>query len=205
MASFRRIFNSILGRVHIEQELTDLNRLRLLHISDTPSSLYPEIRRVIRILKPDYIVHTGDIADDIKLHMHPSYLSRYKHEAKKMLKILNTSSARWVYLSLGNHDDLEFVKKHAGRIEVIEDKKLLEINDKAFAICHYSDHLSDVDADIYLYGHDLSIGSQSVGEKEYLNGISAIHLIDVATLDIVKLDYPLGTDNERLKRRKTNL
>lgn len=205
MAGFRRILNSILGRVHIEQELTDSNRLSLLHISDTPSSLYPEIKRVIKVLKPDYIVHSGDIADDIKLHMHPSYLNRYKHEAKKMLRILNSSSAKGLYLSLGNHDDLEFVKKHAGRIDVIEDKKLLEIDNKSFAICHYSDHLTDVDADIYLYGHDLSIESQSIGEKVYLNGISAIHLIDVATLDVVKIDYPIGTDNQRLKRRKTNL
>ncbi|WP_422486464.1 metallophosphoesterase [Gudongella sp. DL1XJH-153] len=205
MASVRRIINSILGRVHIEVELTDSDRLRLLHISDTPSTLYPEIKRIIKVLKPDYIVHTGDIADDIKLHMHPSYLNRYKHEARKMLRILNSSSAKELYLSLGNHDNLEFVKKHAGRIHVIEDKKLLQIDDKAFAISHYSDHLSDIEADIYLFGHDLSIESQSIGDKVYLNGISAIHLIDVGTLDIVKLKYPAGTDNERLKRRKTNL
>ena len=205
MNIIRDFLNSILGRIDIDQNLIDSNKTILLHISDTPSFIYPEIRRVIKLINPDFIVHTGDIADNIKLGLHQSYMARYRHEAKKMLRILDDAKAKRVYLTLGNHDNLDFISENANSIEVIEDKKLLRIGENTFAISHYSDSLKDVEADVYLYGHDLSIDSQTIDSRIYLNGISAIHAIEVDTLQVTKLDYPIGTDQERLKRRKTKL
>ncbi|MGM0396336.1 MAG: metallophosphoesterase [Bacillota bacterium] len=205
MGKFTDAVNIILGRVIIDPKLTESAGSKLLHISDTPSSIYPEIKRIVKVLKPDYIIHTGDIADNLKLELYPSYLSRYRHEARKILEILNSSSAKRVIISLGNHDDPEFVKENAGRIEIIEEMKLISINDVKFAVSHYSEYLTDVDADFYLFGHDLSINSQVVGDKKYLNGISAIHLIDLHSLHVEEIGYPLVTDSERLKRRKTKL
>ncbi|WP_409226825.1 metallophosphoesterase [Gudongella sp. SC589] len=205
MGRFSTFFDSLFGRIHIEKDIVGSDSVHLLHISDTPSSIYPEIKRLIRVLNPDYIVHTGDVSDNIKVGLHPSYITRYKHEAKKMLKILDSSNAEKVFLSLGNHDKLDFVKKNCGRIKVIEDRELITIQGRKFAISHYSDFLKDIDADIYLYGHDLSIESQTIDSRVYLNGISAIHVITIPELDITRLDYPQGTDSERLKRRKTKL
>lgn len=205
MNKVKRFINLLLGRINVDQELMDTHKTVLLHISDTPSIIYPEIKRVIRLIRPDYIVHTGDIADNIKLGLHQSYMARYKHEAKKILDILDTAKAKGIYLSLGNHDNLDFISNNSNRINVVEDKMLLSIGDKTFAISHYSESLMDLDADVYLYGHDLSIKSQTIDSKIYLNGISAIHIIDLETLEVIKLDYPADTDNERLKRRKIKL
>jgi hypothetical protein len=38
----------------------------ILHISDTPSTMFPYLRRAIRRLRPAWVVHTGDLVDDIK-------------------------------------------------------------------------------------------------------------------------------------------
>jgi 3',5'-cyclic AMP phosphodiesterase CpdA len=205
MDRIKSFLNSLLGRINIDQNSIDSNRTILLHISDTPSFIYPEIKRVIKLVNPDYIVHTGDIADNIKLGLHPSYMTRYMHEAKKILRILDDAKARRVYLTLGNHDNLDFISENSHSIKIIEDRTLLHIGDKDFAISHYSDSLKDVEADVYLYGHDLSIDSQTIDGRIHLNGISAIHLIDVETLEVTKLNYPMGTDQERMKRRKTKL
>lgn len=205
MGRLSNFFDSLFGRIHIGKDVIGSDSIKLLHISDTPSIIYPEIKRLIKVLDPDYIVHTGDVSDNIKVGLHPSYITRYRHEAKKMLEILDSSGAREVFLSIGNHDKLDFVNKNRGRIKVIKDSELVTIEGKRFAISHYSDLLKDMDADIYLYGHDLSIDSQTIGKGIYLNGISAIHLITIPELDIIKLDYPQGTDSERLKRRKVRL
>ena len=43
----------------------------ILHISDTPSTMFPYLRRAIRRLRPAWVVHTGDLVDDIKLENRP--------------------------------------------------------------------------------------------------------------------------------------
>lgn len=205
MGSILKTIDLILGRSHLERTLVDSEKVRVLHISDTPSSIYPEIKRIIKIIKPHYIIHTGDIADNIKLELYPSYIDRFKHESRKILRILNNSSSAKIFLCLGNHDHPGITKKHSGRIEIIEDRKVIEIEGKRLAVSHYSDRLKDLKADMYLFGHDLSIESQVIRGKICLNGIEAMHLIDLESLHVEKIGYPVGTNRERLTSKRTRL
>ena len=39
----------------------------LLHVSDTPSVFYPDLARLLVAVRPRFVVHTGDLADEIKI------------------------------------------------------------------------------------------------------------------------------------------
>lgn len=205
MTKILESINTLFGRIHIDSDLKDSNHLRLLHISDTPSTIYPEIKRIIEVLQPDYIVHTGDIADNLKLELHASCMDKFKHEAIKVLKIMNSSNAKRIILALGNHDDLSYIKEHSGRIEIIDNSETIDIEGTRFAIGHTLDSLLELNADFYLYGHDLTICTETIEDKIFLNGISTINLIDLKTLEVKKLYYPMGTDDERLQRKRMKL
>ena len=57
--------------------LNDIKGPVLLHISDTPSEIYPYIFKIIDILKPQYIFHTGDLADNVKLEINKDRIKGY--------------------------------------------------------------------------------------------------------------------------------
>ena len=61
-------FLSLFNYPHISEKLlNDIKGPILLHISDTPDDIYNYIFRLINILKPQFVIHTGDLADNIKL------------------------------------------------------------------------------------------------------------------------------------------
>lgn len=111
MNNIKQFFYYMIGRVPADLHEKELKGKKLLHISDTPSSFYGELARIIDILKPDYIVHTGDLVDDIKLELFPGSLPRYEREVNRLIKLLEQSSAERLYLALGNHDDASTVEK----------------------------------------------------------------------------------------------
>lgn len=57
----------LLNKPYIPAELADTKGPLLLHISDTPQEIYPYIIKFVQMLQPSYIVHTGDLVDNIKL------------------------------------------------------------------------------------------------------------------------------------------
>jgi hypothetical protein len=63
MKSIKDIYKGLLSLInypHISIDfLKDLKGPLLLHISDTPSGIYNDIFKIIDIIKPQYIVHTG--------------------------------------------------------------------------------------------------------------------------------------------------
>ena len=63
----KRFFKRALGRVHLPEELKQTDEIILLHISDTPESIYPYLFKLIDNLAPDLIIHTGDLVDNFKL------------------------------------------------------------------------------------------------------------------------------------------
>ena len=64
MKKFKQEVYSVFGRIYIPDELLGKKNL-ILHISDTPSAIYPALRGLLRKLKPQVILHTGDLCDHI--------------------------------------------------------------------------------------------------------------------------------------------
>ena len=205
MEKFLVIFYKLIGSIYIPHFLKHREEPILLHISDTPSIFLSVLNRFIKRLNPEYIIHTGDLVDNIKLELFPRSIDRYRMYLKKLLRDLNNSKAKEIYVSLGNHDDLDSVSEYCGRINIIEEFEKVEIEGLEFGISHYSSILEKNPSEFNLFGHNLDIGNETIGGKWYLNGIKGINIVMLKSRKIVILPYPLGIDEHRLKRGKMKI
>jgi predicted phosphodiesterase len=173
---------------------------KILHISDTPISIYGYLSRTLRRINPSVVVHTGDLADDIKLGLYPAEAGRYARAAGRLINILLAPHRR-VLIVLGNHDRTDLLPSlpaecsvHEGTVEV----KLLGAN---FRISHYAEKIMEKPVQYNLFGHDLSSRSFVDGEGRYfLNGIETMNLIDPSAEEIKTLVYPKGANCARMMR-----
>ncbi|OGO79158.1 MAG: hypothetical protein A2Y23_06195 [Clostridiales bacterium GWB2_37_7] len=195
----------MIGRVPADLRENELRGKKLLHISDTPSSFFGELARLIGILKPDYIVHTGDLVDNIKLELFPGSLWRYERDVKKLIKILEQSSAAKLYIALGNHDDLQTVQKLCQRSHIIATSEIVHIEGLEFAIAHDPAELIKKSSAYNLFGHNLTQKSGFTEGRLYLNGITGINLVELESTRYHIYPYPADTDNNRLGRGKIGL
>ena len=205
MVNLSKFIDAIRGRVDLDNYLTWNNSNLLLHISDTPSQFYPELKRIIKLIRPRYIVHTGDLADNIKTEFSPSLLTKYKHEVAKLLDILNTADTENTYITIGNHDDYDFLDKNKGKIDIYTKMGQININQTKFVFSHYWDYLKQEKADIYLYGHDIKQKTLITESAIYLNGIISINLINLDTMEVRSIKYPFGTNTARMSGKRIKL
>lgn len=173
----------------------------VIHLADTPSSSYRYVGRLIRRFRPDWIIHTGDLVDDVKLEICPQLKKLYAERLPRLLKILEESSAQ-VVLVMGNHDSADVVRAQAGSCRVLTEPTNLQIDQLSLRVAHDSKGIMADPQPINLFGHSLAVRSGLKEERLYLNGIEGIHLLCPKTGLFRRLRYPIGTDDSRtLKRR----
>lgn len=195
-------FYRLIGYVYIPEDLRGDKQTILLHISDTPEIFFPALKRIIKILQPDYIVHTGDLVDNIKLEIYPASIRRYEKRVQILLDILEQSDAKEIYLCMGNHDSKKVVERLSNRSKIIDLCKKININNLEFTVSHFSGEALKFPSKYNLFGHDLSINNIKQYNQIYLNGIVSINVINLDTEKIYNLPYPFGTDENRLGRGK---
>ncbi|WCN29241.1 metallophosphoesterase [Thermococcus kodakarensis] len=161
----------------------------LLHISDTPERAYPRIAQLIDELHPEYIVHTGDLVDNIKLERRPDLKPLYVGGVRKLARILKGSGAE-LYVVPGNEDDLEILKEYFEG-SVVEPGTVVEIEGVKFALGHKPEEVARLDADFRLYGHNFEVIPGG------LNGLRSINIVFLPSRRVVKIGYPPGTDTHR--------
>ncbi|MBR2616021.1 MAG: metallophosphoesterase [Clostridia bacterium] len=98
--------------------LKDLKGPRLLHIGDTESATYPFFRDLIEAVRPQVILHTGDLADEVKIERHPELLGEYTEKAGRLLEWMRNSGAELV-LVVGNHDDAAVLRRLAPEARIL--------------------------------------------------------------------------------------
>lgn len=181
---------------YISKELLDeIKGPILLHISDTPVDIYGYIFRIIEILKPQYIVHTGDMADNIKLEIYKYKMDSYCKGVAKLIDGVEKNKFSKIYYVLGNHDDYETVSNLTDRGIILNDG-ILTIEGYTFSVSHYyKENLNDVDFN--LYGHSFEPSHYIKGATVGLNGLLNINIIDLSNKRVFQLDYPSGTDTSR--------
>ncbi|QZY56376.1 metallophosphoesterase family protein [Crassaminicella profunda] len=202
MINFKKLFYFLIGSVYIPEELLNTREKILLHISDTPANFFSVLNFLISKLQPDYIIHSGDLVDNIKLEIYPYRLDEYKKKVPQLIKILENSSAKKIYLALGNHDDEEVVNNITNRSKIIEKSDIINLEDLEIKITHFPDEIKKSSSQYNLFGHDLTINSKIEDDKIYLNGILAINVILLESKRIFTLPYPYGTDDSRLGKFK---
>lgn len=204
MSYFNRFLYQLIGKLYIPDELKGFKEKKLLHISDTPLGFYSELKRLIETIKPDYIVHTGDLVDNIKLQLYPTSILEHEKGIKRMSALLQASGAE-IILAMGNHDDFDIISKHFKRSHIIVGAETMQIEGLCFRISHFPEGIQENPAPYNLYGHDLTMKSGCIEDKLYFNGISNINIIGLESGEYISISYPSGTDDERLGRRKIGL
>ncbi|NJF25973.1 metallophosphoesterase [Thermococcus sp. Bubb.Bath] len=161
----------------------------LLHISDTPESAYPFIVTVIKELKPEYIVHTGDLVDNVKLERRPELKPLYEGGLRKLARILKGSGAE-LYIIPGNEDDGELLKEFFGE-SVLQPGSIVDIGGIKLALGHKPEDVIKKEADFRLYGHNFKTIPRG------LNGLKSINVLFLPSGRVVRIGYPTGTDTYR--------
>ncbi len=198
MKNYLKYLDYIMGRVHIPKNLLDTNEDLLLHISDTPTVFYKPLNILIKKLRPKYIVHTGDLVDNIKIGLYPKRIDLYIKGVKSLIDMLENSCAKEIYLVLGNHDRYDIVKKSTNRCVIFKKTGIINIENRDIKISHFSNEVLKKPKDINLFGHDTSLLNKIVNEKVFLNGILGINIISIPSNNIYILKYPYGINDQRL-------
>lgn len=205
MEKLKVTFYRAIGLVHIPEYIKNRNEEIILHISDTPYSFFYTLKNLIKKLKPEYIIHTGDLVDNIKLEFSHYSLFSYTKKLKILIDILEDSSAEEIYISLGNHDKKEALQDVSSKIKIIEKSDNIRIGNLNLRISHFSNEIIKNSLEYNLFGHDLSMKSKIDNGKVYLNGIESINIISINSGDITKLPYPFGLDDDRSGKGKVGL
>ncbi len=205
MEKFKVTFCRAIGSVYVPHTIKKRKDEIILHISDTPYSFFGALKNLINKINPEYIIHTGDLVDNIKLEFCHYSLFRYVKNMKTLLNILENSCAKKIYISLGNHDQKEKVEESSERIEIIEKSGNIKIGNINLKISHYVEEIQKEPLEYNLFGHDLTIKNKIEDAKVYLNGIQSINIINVKTGEVTKLPYPFGLDEDRLRKGKVGL
>ncbi|WP_457741653.1 metallophosphoesterase [Thermococcus sp.] len=161
----------------------------VMHVSDTPENVYPFLRMLIEEYKPDVIIHTGDLADNIKLERRPELKPLYAGSLRKLARILKGSGAR-LYIVPGNEDDEKTLREFFGD-SLVEPGTVMEIGGKKLALGHCWRDVVDKEADFKLYGHNFKVIPRG------LNAILGVNFIFLPSGRVVKIGYPTGTDTAR--------
>ncbi|MCX7884082.1 MAG: metallophosphoesterase [Caloramator sp.] len=198
MEKIKKFLLNLVGEIYIP-ECASLKYKKILHISDTPTVIYESIIRLIKNTNPDILIHTGDVADDIKLQMAPQLINSYRVKVTRFLSSITPYVKDRIIIVPGNHDNIEILKS-INSIEIMNEGSILNINGINFGLSH-DYHGLPKKCDLYLYGHDKFM----TDKKEYLNGIYNINIIYIEDMNIIKLSYPSGTDAHRTRKKKMGI
>lgn len=202
MLTFETLYQ-LMGKIKVSADFNPLSSY-ILHISDTPSSLFRELSSVIKKTNPKVIIHTGDLVDDIKLEFYRSKLFLYEKYLEKLVSILENSSAEKIYYVLGNHDDLETLKKFSSRGIFVEKYSEFNLYGIKVGMCHKAEEFDVKEAKYVFFGHSLDVTTHFENGIYYYNGIENITFVDISSKNTFHLRYPYGTDDFRLNKHKIN-
>lgn len=189
---------NFLGKIYIPDSF-DLNAPYLMHISDTPSSIFGALDALIKRIQPKIIVHTGDLVDNLKIGLYPSSFEGYKRYLKRLIRILEGGERQVIY-AVGNHDDLDSIKKYSQKGQFVPTYEKFTTDHFSYGITH---DIADIPVssdlpDILFFGHNLEKYSDYNSYPKYFNGLEKIALINLETGEIYTFDYPVGTKESRV-------
>ena len=193
-----RFIDDLLVRSGLVPERVD-GRGKILHISDTPTAIYPYLARLLRRVNPSVVVHTGDLADNIKLELYSGEERNYQEAIIKLINII-TAPHREVYLFMGNHDNVDLLPRLPLQCRIYEDAAEFQYRGMFFSASHYFEKVQENEADYKLFGHAWQPKSYDEGGQYYLNGVESMWLIDPGRRELRALPYPPRTDNCRTMR-----
>ncbi|MGI5899584.1 MAG: metallophosphoesterase [Christensenellales bacterium] len=166
----------------------------IMHISDTPSFGYGGIERLLRDMKPDLLIHTGDMADDFKAGRIPEHIPLYREATARLLAIMKRHSTE-LWIACGNNDDIPWLRAQ-------DALHLLPATGSERSYCGLRLFLQHTPVpfldreryDFALYGHGFTDDRHDPNDNRpgalcYFNGVKLATLIDSATGEFCRLPY----------------
>ena len=173
-------------------QMKDRKGGKVLHIGNTHSGFYPFYQHLIKMVQPDVIIHTGDMADEIKAGCNPEAREKYLERISGLLEILKDSGSK-VYWVPGNNDLPEEVAKLAPFLQILQPNAILELEGQRICVAHARDQI-EADADIYLYGHEgcaKSLGEDvGEGQRWYLNSALGEYVLLLPEKKLYRMEHP---------------
>ena len=195
----------ILFGIYVPEEVRELKGDVVMHIADTPSTVYGALRRLVKELSPRWIVHTGDLADDVKLELSPAKLPRYRIKLEFLRRALVGDDSTGLVIVTGNHDDEKAVREMFPKSIVFRERGRIELCGEGFNLSHDRAGLGDPPLKYNLFGHEPSRNDFSEQGRFFLNGLLGVHIISPSLEKVYCLPYPGYVDDGRLGRRKRGL
>ncbi len=195
---FKNFSDGISGfknRYKLPSEFHNSKEIKIMHISDTPESIYPHIYKMLSYSRPDIIIHTGDLVDNLKLENEGERLiPAYKKKSAEFIHNLEKlSNARIIYVP-GNHDLITVIEKSKNRSEIFAEGSILKINDIKIGLAHYPKTLPH-NTDINLFGHNSKDDFNN--DSKHLNGVLNINYLLLPSKEDYKISYPWIADQGR--------
>lgn len=198
----KSLIYNLMEKFNIPKELIENKSRKIIHLTDTPSQLYPELDRLFKILSPEIVIHTGDISDEIKLERSPSKIDLHQKKLMKLNNILKKYPNTRFIFALGNHDDLNSIKSILTTAEILPTGGVVETFWGTFGVAHMYDHLPNVQNAFYLYGHSDDRLHLHTNQPRYLNGLMHIYVFTESPHEIRTIEYPTSVDAVRQRKFK---
>ena len=138
-------------KILLPEGVDSIKGAKILHIGDTYSKHYPYFKKLISVIKPDIIIHTGDMADEVKVGRIPGTRYEYRSKIKFITDTLNESEAR-VIIVPGNNDVEEDIREFIPRAEVYPENTIITLDGVECRIGHMVMHMT-FDKKWSFYGH----------------------------------------------------
>ncbi len=160
-------------------------KTRVMHIGDTHSALYPQYFEMIKRFKPDVIIHTGDLADEMKAGRVDVDRDRWRNKVPSLIEEMKSSGARLIFVP-GNNDIEEELPILAEGAEIYSRNTVLDICGKRVCLNHEVLNIDPkIDADIFLYGHGRTGETRTPDDnvrdgRRYFNAVwgASLHILE---------------------------
>ena len=139
--------------IELPKGIEEITGTKILHIGDTVSYDYPYYIKLIELVKPDIIIHTGDTADEVKVGRIPETRYEYITKIRILLEAMHRSGARLIIVP-GNNDLKEEIAKIVPNAEIYEPNTVITIDGEECRLGHELLQM-DFDKNWHFYGHGL--------------------------------------------------
>ncbi len=124
----------------------------LLHIGDTFSGKYAYFRALMQLVRPEILVHTGDMVDEVKVGRIPGTRYEYLYKLRFLLQDMAACGAEKIYVTAGNNDLPEEICRLCPTLTLLPENTVIQAGSFTFRIGHDGARFP-ADTDFTLYGH----------------------------------------------------
>ena len=178
--------------VELPQSINEINGQKLLHIGDTESCQFPYYKKIIEMVRPNIILHTGDMVDELKVGRISGLEKEYFSKLKILADIMISSGARLIIVP-GNNDISEYITQLFPNAEIFNENSVVNIDGVECRIGHQSTNMT-FDKEWNFYGHTIRKGEwdyemNKSGNKRLFNARKDSYVCSIkeGIFDVIKL------------------